>query len=220
LNQQLDPVQHRFRLHTAFDLIPKRGQPTRYEDFTTVIKPDGQLAVIEFTGALPRVRLYAHWQVVTNDTDILRTLTDMTFDPSQTVLVASPLPAPAASAATNATPGTVEWVRYAPKQLEFKAVAKAASVLLLNDKHDPKWQVWVDGQPAELLRCNYLMRGVFLTPGTHQIKFRFEPPVTALYVSLAALGAGLVLLGLTLGWPQAAPSAKTSSSEKFVPAVR
>ena len=36
--------------------------------------------------------------------------------------------------------------------------------------------VTVDGQPAHLLRCNYIMRGVYLTPGRHSIEFRFRTP--------------------------------------------
>jgi hypothetical protein len=54
--------------------------------------------------------------------------------------------------------------------------------------------VYVDGQRRDLLRCNFIMRGVFLEPGEAIVEFRFEPPVTALYVSLAAILAGFVIL--------------------------
>ena len=57
-------------------------------------------------------------------------------------------------------------------------------VLLLNDKYDPSWQVRVDGKPAELLRCNFLMRGVQLSAGPHTVEFLFKPDVGMLYVSL------------------------------------
>ena len=40
------------------------------------------------------------------------------------------------------------------------------------------------------------MRGVFLEKGEAIVEFRFEPPVTALYISLAAIVAGVVLLGM------------------------
>jgi hypothetical protein len=71
-------------------------------------------------------------------------------------------------------------------------------VLLLNDRFDPNWNVRVDGKPETLLRCNYIMRGVYLPPGAHTIEFRFQPPVGPLYVSLAAVGTGLLLLGFVL----------------------
>ena len=56
-------------------------------------------------------------------------------------------------------------------------------------------KVSVDGKPEALLRCNYLMRGVYLQPGPHAVEFRFAPPVNTLYVSLAAVFVGLLLIG-------------------------
>jgi hypothetical protein len=55
------------------------------------------------------------------------------------------------------------------------------------------------------------MRGVHLGPGEHTVEFRFEPPVGALYVSLAACAVALVLLILVLfvrgGQPAVVPEA-------------
>ena len=71
-------------------------------------------------------------------------------------------------------------------------------MLLLNDRFDPHWHVRVDGKPAELLRCNYIMRGVYLTPGQHTVEFQFTLPHKPLYVSLVAIGIGLLLCGALL----------------------
>ena len=71
-------------------------------------------------------------------------------------------------------------------------------MLLLNDHWSAHWRVTVDGQPSELLRCNYVMRGVRLSPGSHEVVFRFQPPMTWLYVSLASLLGGFGLLGFVI----------------------
>ena len=68
------------------------------------------------------------------------------------------------------------------------------SVLLLNDRDHPDWKAWVDAKPTPIMRCNYLMRGIFLTPGRHSIEFRFQPEVRLLYVSLLAVAVGIGLL--------------------------
>ena len=172
---------------------------------TAVPNPDGQYAVFEFTGALPRAKLYANWQVSTNDEATLKLLPSEDFHPEQTVLVADPLPAPTASNTTNQNAGTVEFASYAPKQIVLKANAVVPSVLLLNDRFDPNWKVSLDGKPAQLLRCNYLMRGVFLQPGAHTVEFRFAPPVDTLYVSLAAVAVGLALCGFLALYPGREP---------------
>ena len=89
--------------------------------------------------------------------------------------------------------GTVNFKGYAPNHLAFSTQAAAPSVLLLNDMFDPHWRVFVDGKPAELLRCNFIMRGVYLTPGAHTVEFQFSLPHKPLYVTLAAIGVGILL---------------------------
>jgi hypothetical protein len=201
LNQQLDPAQHRFRIAIPFEIVPKPGvlEPTQYSEYTAVTNvaaaASAPYALYEFTGALPRAKLYATWQVSTNDAATLTNLASTTFDPTRTVLVTEPLPPPNPAAATNLSAGTVDFASYAPKRIVLKAKAEIPSVLLLNDRFDPNWNVRVDGKPATLLHCNYLMRGVQVPAGSHEIEFQFEPPVRALYVSLAAVVVALGLIG-------------------------
>jgi hypothetical protein len=161
---------------------------------------DGACALFEFTGALPRAKLYANWQISTNDSATLKTLASASFDPLQQVLVSTPLPVAPVVNATNENSGTVEFKSYAPKDIVFDAQAGAPAVLLLNDKFDPHWQVFVDGKPAELLRCNFIMRGVYLAPGAHRVEFKFTLPSDPLYVSLAAIVFGILLSGGLLVW--------------------
>jgi hypothetical protein len=197
LNEQFDPAQRRFRIVQRFDVMPKPGvdQPTQLEQLTAVVGENGGCALFEFTGALPRAKLYSNWQVNTNDDATLKTLASTNFDPWQTVLVSMPLPV---AAATNQNAGSVEFKSYAPKDILFNAQATVPAVLLLNDKFDPYWRVLVDGKPAELLRCNFIMRGVYLTPGQHTVEFQFSLPNKPLFVTLAALGTGLLLCGVLL----------------------
>lgn len=197
LNQQLDPVQRRFRIAQRFDIVAKPGitQPTKLEELTAMSASDGDLALFDFTGALPRAKLYANWQINTNDSAILKTLSNLNFDPAKTVLVSTPqknLPA----SATNENSGSVEFKSYAPKHLVLAAQAATPSVLLLNDHFDPNWTVTVDGQPAELLRCNYLMRGVYLPAGSHTVEFQFSLLSRPLYVTLGAFASAFLLWGL------------------------
>ena len=130
------------------------------------------------------------------------------------MLVATPVPPPPASATNQA--GPVEFTRYAPKQIELKATAQAPGILLLNDRFEPGWQVWVDGKKETFLRCNFLMRGVQLQPGTHTVVFKFAPPVSTLYVSLAATALALALCGVLLVDKRkpSAPAPETAPSSK------
>jgi hypothetical protein len=206
LNQQLDPQLKRFSNALRFVIEPKPGitTPRELSDLTAVVAPDGPYAVIEFAGALPRAGLYAQWIVQTNNAQTLETLVSPGFNPHQTVLVATNLPAPAANA-TGQSPGTVAYVSYGPKDVVLKADVKTPAVLLLNDKYDPGWQAVVDGRAAPLLRCNFIMRGVWLTPGLHTVEFHFRLPCQNLYVSLGVIALGLGLCGFLALYPGRQP---------------
>jgi hypothetical protein len=199
LNTEIDP-QKRFKPVKTFDFTPKPSviNPTRFEQLSVVENPEGKFALFEFTGALPRAKLFSQWQASTNDDAALTQLASKEFNPEQTVLVSEPLPAPK-EGATNSAADVVEFKSYAPKRVVLQAKAASPSVLLLNDKYDPNWLAVVDGKPAPLLRCNFIMRGVFLDPGEHTVEFLFRPPVDALYISLGAIALGLVLVGFAFG---------------------
>jgi hypothetical protein len=200
MNRQTDPAHPPFRIAERFNLAPRPGvtRVTGEADLTAVPDAKGTFALIEFTGALPRAKLYSNWQVVTNDEAVLGHLGDAAFDPERTVFVAGRVPAAPLAATTNDNNGSVEFSGYAPKHIVLKCDAPAPSVLMLNDRFDPNWHVKVDGKPEALLHCNYIMRGVYLAPGAHTVEFRFQPPVGPLYVTLAAIGVGLVALGFVI----------------------
>jgi len=184
---------------------------------------DGPYALFDFTGALPRAKLYANWQVPrndktavsgltranlgeggwtllqqvgTNDFLTLNELVSPAFDPWQTVLLAdspaTPNP-PVTIAGENS--GTVEFTSYAPTDIKLRTQAATPTVLLLNDQYDPHWSVTVDGQSAPLLRCNFIMRGVYLPAGGHSVEFSFRMPMRPLYITLAAMIIGVLLSG-------------------------
>jgi hypothetical protein len=209
LNREMDPVHHRFRAAARFTIAAKPGivSPTSLEEMTAVLAPEGEYALIEFTGALPRVGLYANWQVVTNDQAALSTISSRDFDPLSTVVVSSPVPGAPTANLTNS--GTVKFISYAPKHIVLQSESSAQSVLLLNDRYDPYWKVFVDGKPETLLRCNYIMRGVVVPAGTHQVEFRFVPPIRGLYVSVAALGAAVLLCAFLIFAPKPPVRAQT-----------
>ncbi|MBT6659168.1 MAG: hypothetical protein HOB00_02640 [Verrucomicrobia bacterium] len=199
-NQQLDPGKGRFTVATNFavGLRPDTKNPNApgTEDFTTKFNTAGPYSLIRFNGALPRTKLYSQWQVQTNDAMSLETLAKREFDPQATVIVNAPISP--STTALGQSAGEVITQSYRPKEIRLTALPTVESVLLLNDHWSPHWRVTVDGQPAELLRCNSVMRGVRLSPGNHEVVFLFQPPLTWLYVSLASLLGGFGLLGFVI----------------------
>jgi hypothetical protein len=197
INQQIDPTNQSFTVKAAFDFVSRDPGSASggAESITTLMKPDGAFAIFEFGAALPRAKLYNRWRTMTNEASLLGELSSPAFDPSKTLLVANGPAVENSGAAPAAAAGSVTITRYEPKYVALKAEPSSPSVLLLNDKFDPAWKVSVDGKPEPLLRCNFIMRGVFLPPGSHNVEFRFDPPHGMLYVSVAAIATGIALCG-------------------------
>jgi len=199
INQQFDTVPNQFRIVQRFEIGPRAGvdNPTQYSQLAAIPtdNPNARYALFEFTGALPHAVLYSNWQVNTNGTAVLETLASPGFDPAKTVLLDNPLPNRVNPSATNRLGEAANYLSYAPADFKLEATPATPSILMVSDKYDPAWRVWVDGKESEVLRCNFLMRGVYLEPGHHEIEFRFRPNVKMLYVDLVAIFVGLGLLG-------------------------
>jgi len=68
--------------------------------------------------------------------------------------------------------------------------------LIFNEYYDPEWNVYIDGEKAELLKANFLMRAVYLPDaGTHTVEFRYEPRSTWKLIGVAVVGA-IILVGV------------------------
>jgi hypothetical protein len=198
LNQLAEP-RNSFRNIMLGDIVPKRENMPIEDagDLTIQTNDNGHVVLIEFTAALPRAKLYANWQM-TDDATTLAELNSSKFDPAKTVLIANDTPVPEKPGQPDADPGTVTIANYQPKYVQLKADAKTPAVLLLNDRIEKYWKVRVDQKPAGLLRCNYIMRGVFLPAGAHTVEFRFQEPLQWLYVSLTGFAIGVGLVGYVL----------------------
>jgi hypothetical protein len=200
LNEHGDPGRHGFRILAELQLRKKEGVdiPEDPGDLTVDKAERGPTALIEFTHALPRAKLYANWQTPADGPATLAMLMSTNFDPALTVLLWTNTPVAQPTGDPKADPGAVDITDYHPKYIKLAANAKTSAVLLLNDKYAKDWSVSVDQQPANLLRCNYIMRGVFLSPGRHTVEFRFHPSIRTLYVSLAGWASGLLVAGYLL----------------------
>jgi hypothetical protein len=113
------------------------------------------------------------------------------FDPAREIV----LPAGAARAAPEHTPGTSRIAAWRADRVVVEARLTAPGHLVLLDAYDPGWRVRVDGCSAELLRANLAFRAVALAPGRHVVEFAYRPGSIAAGFALAALALVLAAAG-------------------------
>ena len=72
--------------------------------------------------------------------------------------------------------------------LKYKSSCKGNRLAIFSEIFYPKgWKTKIDGEKASFFRCNYILRGMIIPAGTHEIEFAFEPKTarTGRIVSLA-----------------------------------
>jgi len=150
-----------------------------------IVRPErlAENVLLRFHNALPKALVLHDVRRLVSE----MSLTEPDWDPHRTVWVSEDV----LSRQSSRSASPVEVVRYTRPSVRLKVDLEEDGVLLLNDKYDPDWRVKVDGEPAPLLRCNYIMRGVYLPAGTHSVQFIYRP---AIHIVVLSLGSCLVLL--------------------------
>ena len=79
----------------------------------------------------------------------------------------------------NTTPdpsATIRLTSYAPDELEYQSVSNEAKTAVFSEIYYPYgWNAYIDDQPAEIFRTNYVLRALNIPAGNHQIRFEFRP---------------------------------------------
>ena len=93
---------------------------------------------------------------------------------------------------------TVAMTSYAPNRIEYNAESKGKQLIVFSEIYYPAgWKALVDGKEQDIIKVNYLLRGLELTDGSHTIEFIYEDPKFELAQTLATTGS--VVLFLLIG---------------------
>jgi len=78
--------------------------------------------------------------------------------------------------AQRAGAGTIVLTKNSPNQLTYQAKMTTAGLGVFSEIYYPAgWSASLDGKDVPILRTNYLLRGLQLPAGTHEIVFTFAP---------------------------------------------
>ena len=85
---------------------------------------------------------------------------------------------------------------YEANALTFEAETDRERLAVFSDIYYPGWQCTIDGEPAPILRADYVLRAVVIPAGKHHIAFRFDPQ--SLHTTEAIANSALIALALLL----------------------
>ena len=86
---------------------------------------------------------------------------------------------------------------YTPDRIVYEITTPSPGLAVLNEIMFPGWSVKVDGVDTSSIRANYLLRGVWLTAGQHEVVWEFSPAhwrglVAGYVLALVLIAAAMV----------------------------
>lgn len=111
------------------------------------------------------------------------------------------------AAEDSASGATIELTSYQPNELTYSARTENAHVAVFSEVYYPNdWKLYIDNQPAEIARVNYILRAAVVPAGEHTLRMVFEPEALktdkwcmALAILLLILSAAMLGYGVYKG---------------------
>lgn len=155
-----------------------------------------RVSIFENAHVLPRAWLASEFLTLTENQilTVVRTgeLPDgNVWNPRQSALVETQLAFP--GGLPGAT-GRADVTKHEPNRLDIHTASSGPGILVVSENYFPGWRVYVDGQPAQLLRVNYNLRGVLLPQGEHAVSFVYRPWSVLIGVIVSLLTLAVLLL--------------------------
>jgi uncharacterized membrane protein YfhO len=84
---------------------------------------------------------------------------------------------------------------YKPNELIYTSKSAGERLVVFSEVYFPNgWKVWIDEQPADHFRVNYILRAMNVPAGNHTIKFRFDPDDYTKGNTLGDVSSGIITI--------------------------
>jgi hypothetical protein len=92
---------------------------------------------------------------------------------------------------------SIELLSYAPNKLEYQSVSSIDKTAVFSEIYYPYgWKTYIDDEPVEHFRVNYVLRALNIPAGEHNIRFEFRPD--AIYKGERVSFAFIVIMFLSV----------------------
>jgi hypothetical protein len=148
-----------------------------------LVHEDASVRIYENLRSLPRAWLVEQTEVIPAPEAMLARVHAPDFDPRTTAVVDREVEWEA-KPEEPALATDVRIVGLTAEEVRVEVSTPRPALLVLADFYWPGWRVSVDGIDRELRRANFLLRGVPVAPGVHEVRFAYVP-------SLFRIGAAI-----------------------------
>ncbi len=151
------------------------------------------MAVYENSRVLPKAWFVGQVDQVLNAELSLAKINQFNFDPARMAVVETDSRLPEIVVDSTAIAGITE---YSGRIIRIETNRSTGSgLLVLGELYYPKgWTATINGEPTEIFKTNFALRGIIVPEGTNTVELRFDPQSHTLGTTLAYAGHGIWLL--------------------------
>ena len=88
--------------------------------------------------------------------------------------------------------GQAQIIHYSAGEMVIDVKAPSSRILVLSDIFFPGWKVLIDDKKEQMLKVDYVLKGVVVPAGQHRVKFIYDPQ--SFKIGAAASLFSLILL--------------------------
>jgi hypothetical protein len=166
-------------LNTKYFIVGKEGEEPRAQ-----INPQ----------AMGNAWFVKQYQLAANADSEINALN--TFDPATTAIVDKRYEGELKGFANNFNDSLakIQLTSYKANELKYKSNAAQSGLAVFSEiYYQPGWNAYIDGKPAPHFRTNYILRGMIVPAGAHEIVFKFEPTSYRTGQNIALISSILIL---------------------------
>lgn len=161
--------------------------------FTKVFE-EGQTKIFENNKTLPRAFFVDRVIKTQGPIEELAKMIDPAFDPKLTAISSD------FEFQNQNNQAEVQVESYRDQSIKLRTTSEKDAPLVLSNVYYPGWNVFIDGQKAQLLKVNYMFQSVLVPKGAHKVEFKFQPQSFYNGLYLSAAGIVLTIIFLFLLW--------------------
>lgn len=164
-----------------------------------IIKPDpqGEAVVQRNPDALGNAWFVENVKFVSSANEEIDAIGE-DFDPATTAIVHKEFE-PILGTSTFDDSGTITLTDYSPNELKYSINASSDQFAVFSEIwYGPNkgWVARIDGKEVDIVRVNYVLRGLEIPAGSKEVTFSFEPRTHFLGETIARASSGILLLAL------------------------
>ena len=92
------------------------------------------------------------------------------------------------------TSASIRLVDDNPKAMKYESRSSVQGLAIFSEIYYPGWEASIDGQPANVIRANYILRGLEIPAGTHSIELSFRPRAYTVGNKITTASSWIVVL--------------------------